>query len=179
MASIHSCSVSSTERKYAILYVFQDMIMGLVGWHAEIRGVTYSPYMKGWPIASLPEGTIGSVLVLVFDTVVIAVTVHHMLGTWRLQKGLKSLQKRSLTTLMLQQGELSLYIFQWIMTYQKGHIRPSALHVCTRCQSFKVFLVDQTKFRFALISGVLVLATDQARPCAILTLIPWPSSYRS
>ena len=45
-----------------------------------------------------------SAFVLLFDTVVIAVTLYHMLGTWRLQKGLKSMQKRSLTRLVLQQG---------------------------------------------------------------------------
>ena len=39
---------------------------------------------------------------LLFDTVVIAVTLYHMLETWHLQKELKSMQRM----LILQQGRL-------------------------------------------------------------------------
>ena len=43
---------------------------------------------------------------LLFDTLVISVTLYHILGTWRLQKALKAMQKQSLKRLILQQGRL-------------------------------------------------------------------------
>ena len=86
--------------------------------------------MRNWPITSLPEATIATAFVLVFDTVVIIVTLHHMVGTWHLQKGLK-FQKTSLTTLMLQQGELCAYAaILVIVTDEKYSIRHFTLHVC-------------------------------------------------
>jgi len=54
---------------------------------------------------SLSEGKIEVSLVVLFDTVVIALTARHILGTWRLQKMLKPLEKRSMTRLILKQGE--------------------------------------------------------------------------
>ena len=92
--------------------------------------MTYSHYVviRGWPIASLPEGTIGLAFVLLFDTVVISVTLCHILGTWHLQKRLKFLQQTSLTKLVLQQGESCLCVF--IMGINTAPIRHPTIYVC-------------------------------------------------
>jgi len=103
IAFIDNCIISPT---HVILYAGQNMVIKFMYWHADCRGVISSPYMWCWPLTSLPGGTIGTAFELLFDTVVIAVTLYHMLGTWWLQKGIKFIHKRSLTRLMLQQGRL-------------------------------------------------------------------------
>ena len=146
------------------------------GWHAENQGCDIFLYMRGWSIASPPEGTIGSVCILVFDTVVIAMTLHHMLETWRLQRALKGLEKRSMTRLMLQQGELCLCV---LIMSRKFQLELGILYYLCVTDIYISWCSVLTiiKFRFVLIFGVFVLSTNEARPCAIFALIPWPPDH--
>jgi len=68
------------------------------------RGMNFFCIYASAPITSCAENTIEVIFVLVFDTVVIVVTLHHILGTWRLQRGRKSVKKRSLLHIILKQG---------------------------------------------------------------------------
>src|SRR6266481_5151819 len=96
---------------------------------------------------SHPGGTIGSALSLLFDTAIIVVTLLHMLESWHLHKGLKS-QKRSLTTIMLEQGELSQCVFTLgFMTEENDSIRHTTLSVYNFCQIFVMFHVDHNQIQ--------------------------------
>jgi|SRR5882724_2287188 len=80
-------------------------------------------------MTSVSDETASSALGLLFDTGIIAVTLHHMLGSWRLQKGLKHLQKRSLIRFVLQQGTFHLWMVIMGIVIEVS-IRYPTLHVC-------------------------------------------------
>jgi len=61
------------------------------------------------------ENTIGSILSLIFDTVVLVVTLYMTLGIVRLQRQLKNMPRNSLSSIILQHGILC-YIFVFITT---------------------------------------------------------------
>ena len=50
-------------------------------------------------------GMIGSVLVIIFDTLVIAVTLSNAMETLRQMRGFKIFQANSLTQVLVKQGE--------------------------------------------------------------------------
>ena len=103
-ATIDSCHNSIVHLKLIDKCVFQD----LTGAHrltCSFQRCEPSRYPLGWPKTSLSENTIECVFVLLFDTIIVVVTLYHILETWRLQRRINSMQK-TLICLIMRQGQL-------------------------------------------------------------------------
>ena len=79
---------------------------------------------------------LNGVTIILFDTVVVAVTTFHTLAILRLQKGINVLNNQSLAGVLIQQGKYISLVVGELLTAKKvwsdmgnSHFLPSLLHL--------------------------------------------------
>ena len=102
---------------YAVEYHFiVSNYEALVCWLTLFSGVSHPSFGRNFIFMHSLVVMIGSVLTIIFDTLVIAVTLSNAMETLRQMRGFKIFQTNSLTQVLVKQGEqYHSHSFLWLI----------------------------------------------------------------